>query len=99
SRKIRGPLLVCAMGETSGALHRRALAQAGLAVFATPDQAVQGFQHLVQDRRNRAAARELPASTVLALAPDRLVVRRVLDQVRQEGRHALTQDEALHVLA
>jgi acetyltransferase len=99
SRQVRGPLLVCAMGETTGAVHRRALAQAGLAVFATPDQAVQGFQHLVQDRRNRAAARELPASTVLALAPDRPVVHRVFDQVRQAGRLALSQDEALHVLA
>ena len=97
--RIRAPLLVCVMGESSGAVHRRILAQAGLAVFATPDQAVQGFQHLVQDRRNRAAARELPASTVLSLAPDRAVVRRMFGRVRQSGRLALRQDEALEVLA
>ena len=46
------------------------LIKAGLPVFATPDQAVRGFEHLVQDRRNRAAARELPPSTVLTVAPD-----------------------------
>ena len=57
---MKVPLLVCAMGETTGAAHRRSLAEAGMAVFATPEQAVRGFLHLVQDRRNRAAARELP---------------------------------------
>ena len=46
------------------------LAEAGVPVFATPGQAVRGFLHLVQDRRNRAAARELPPSAVLRIAPD-----------------------------
>ena len=64
------------MGETSGALHRTTLARAGLPVFATPDQAVQGFEHLVRDRKNREAARELPASAVLTIEPERGWVRR-----------------------
>ncbi len=99
AQSIRVPLLVCAMGETTGALHRATLAKAGLAAFATPAQAVRGFQHLVRDRRNRAAARELPPSTVLAVAPDRNAVRRLFAQVRRSGRLALFQDEALDVLA
>jgi acetyltransferase len=96
---IRVPLLVCAMGETTGAPHRATLAAAGLAAFATPAQAVRGFQHLVRDRRNRAAARELPPSTVLSVAPDRSAVRRLFARVRRSGRLALFQDEALDVLA
>jgi acetyltransferase len=96
---IHVPLLVCAMGETTGALHRTTLANAGLAAFATPAQAVRGFQHLVRDRRNRAAARELPPSTVLSVAPDRSTVRRLFARVRLAGRLALFQDEALDVLA
>ena len=99
AQTIRVPLLVCAMGETTGALHRATLAKAGLATFATPAQAVRGFQHLVRDRRNRAAARELPPSAVLAVAPDRNAVRGVFAQVRRSGRLALFQDEALDVLA
>lgn len=95
---LRAPLLVCAMGETTGALHRATLARAGLPVFATPDQAVQGFEHLVRDRRNREAARELPPSKVLAVAPDRTLVNRCLDRARAAGRLSLTQDEALQVL-
>jgi len=96
---IRQPLLVCAMGETTGALHRATLVKAGLVAFATPDQAVRGFQHLVRDRRNRAAARELPPSAVLSVAPDRSAVRRLFAQVRRAGRLTLFQDEALDVLA
>ena len=78
---------------------RRSLAEAGMAVFATPEQAVRGFLHLVTDRRNRAAARELPNSTVLAVAPDRDAVRDVFAAIRRSGRLATTQDEALAVLS
>lgn len=97
--RVHAPLLVCAMGETTGARHRAAMVQAGLPVFATPEQAVRGFSHLVQDCRNRAAARELPPSAVLSHVPDRTSVRRVFASVRRAGRLALFQDEALGVLA
>jgi acetyltransferase len=92
------PLLICAMGETTGAEYRRSLADAGMAVFAMPDQAVRGFLHLVQDRRNRAAARELPSGAVLTVAPDRSAVRDALATMRRAGRLASMQDEALGVL-
>ena len=93
------PLLVCAMGETTGLAHRRLLASAGVPVFATPEQAVRGFRHLVQDRRNRAAARELPADAVLALAPDQAAVRSAFARARAEGRLQLDDNEALAVFA
>ena len=96
---VKVPLLVAAMGETTGATHRRSLAEAGVPVFASPEQAVRGFQHLVQDRRNRAAARELPPRTVLLIAPDRAEVRRAFRRARAAGRVMLTQDEAMVVLA
>jgi acetyltransferase len=96
---VKVPLLVAAMGETTGAAHRRTLAGAGVPVFASPEQAVRGFHHLVQDRRNRAAARELPPRTVLQLAPDRAEVRRAFRRARVAGRGMLTQDEGMAVLA
>lgn len=77
ARTLAVPLLVCAMGQSTGGPLRGMLAEAGLPVFASPEQAVSGFLHLVRDRRNRAAARELPGSAVLPLAPDRDAVRRV----------------------
>ncbi len=96
--RMKVPLLVCAMGETTGAASRRRLAEAGMAVFATPEHAVRGFLHLVQDRQNRAAARELPHSTVLTVAPDRDAVGEVFASMRRAGRLATMQDEALAVL-
>ncbi len=96
---LRAPLLVCVMGETTGANHRRQLAAAGVPVFATPEQAVRGFSHLVQDRRNRAAARELPPSTVLHLAPDQAEVTRLFSATRAQNQVTLAQDEAMAVLA
>lgn len=96
---MKAPLLVCVMGETTGAAHRRALAAAGVPVFATPEQAVRGFHHLVEDRRNRAAARELPPSDILRLAPDKSAVRRLFAAVRAEGREILHPLEAARVLA
>lgn len=98
-KTMRVPLLVCAMGETTGALHRHALADAGVPAFASPDQAVRGFLHLVKNRRNRSAAMELPPSAVLTVAPDQEVVRRTFASVRQQGRRDLARDEAMWVLA
>ncbi len=99
AHSVRVPLLACVMGETTGAAHRRLLAASGVPVFASPGQAVRGFLHLVQDRRNRAAARELPPGAVLALAPDQAEVRRVIARARAAGRTTLLQDEAMAVLA
>ncbi len=84
------PLIACVMGEATGAARRRRLADAGLPVFATPEQAVRGFVHLVEDRRVRLAARELPASRVLAVAPDHRAARRTLDDARSSGRETLS---------
>lgn len=92
------PLLACVPGETTGAAHRRRLAEAKVPAFAGPEQAMRGFADLVGQRRARAAARELPPRTVLSLAPDRAEVRRIFAAVRREGRTGLIQDEALAVL-
>ena len=92
------PLLVCAMGETTGAAHRERLAAAGVPAFASPEQAVRGFRTLIEQRRARAAARELPPSTVLTLAPDRASVRRLLDRAREAGKILLGEEASLAVL-
>jgi len=96
---IRLPVLTCVMGETTGAAHRRRLAEAGLPAFATPEQAVQGFTHLLRDRRARAAARELPPARVLELTPDHARVDAIIHACRTSGRLALTAGESLGVLS
>jgi acetyltransferase len=96
---VRLPLLVAAMGETTGAPHRHRLVGAGVTAFSGPEQAVRGFVHLVQDRRNRAAARELPPGRVVAVAADHAQVAQLFRTLRPLGRRDLTQDEAMTVLA
>ncbi|MBR0683335.1 GNAT family N-acetyltransferase [Roseomonas eburnea] len=93
------PILVGWVGQATAGAQRAGLAQAGVAVFATPEGAVRGALHLAQDRRNRATAAELPARDVLDVAPDRAQVRRVFAKVRAAGRLELTEEEALSVLA
>ncbi|SDD68565.1 acetyltransferase [Belnapia rosea] len=93
------PILVAWIGQATAGRQRRHMAEAGLAVFATPEAAARGALHLAADRRNRAAAAELPSREVLDLAPDRTAVRRILASARAAGRLALTAEEALGVLA
>jgi len=93
------PLLACILGETTGAAHRRILAAAGMPAFDSPEQAMRGFGQLVEQRRARASARELPPSAVLTVAPDRVAVRALFLTVRRTGRTGLLQDEALSVLS
>jgi acetyltransferase len=70
-----------------------------LPIFPTPEAAVRGARHLAQERRNRAAASELPTSEVLKIAPDRAAVSRIFAAAREAGRDVLREDEALAVLA
>ncbi|HEX7388832.1 MAG TPA: GNAT family N-acetyltransferase [Acidiphilium sp.] len=95
---IKAPLLVAIPGETTGAVRRRRLAEAGVAAFATPEEAVSGFADLVRHRRIRAVARELPPSAVLDVAPDRKAAAGVIAAARAEGRLTLTQAEAFAIL-
>ncbi|PHK97025.1 GNAT family N-acetyltransferase [Pseudoroseomonas rhizosphaerae] len=100
SRATRGaPVLLGWLGQApAAAAARRRLALAGHAVFSTPEAAVRGALHLATDRRNRAAAAELPPRDMLELAPDRAAVRAVIETLRAEGRLGFTEAEALRIL-
>ncbi|HTZ70377.1 MAG TPA: GNAT family N-acetyltransferase, partial [Acetobacteraceae bacterium] len=93
------PVIACVMGETTGAAHRKRLAQAGLPVFATPEQAVRAFAHLLRDRGARLAARELPSRRVLDVAPDHAAVAQCFAAARAASREALTSEESATILA
>jgi len=88
------PILFALLGEA-----RAPFAAAGLPSFATPEAALRGAAHLAEERRNRAAAAELPPAQVLDMHPDAAAVRARFAAVRAEGRDVLYEDEALAVLA
>jgi acetyltransferase len=93
------PILVGWAGQATAGRQRKRLAEAGLAVFDSPEAAVRGAMHLARDRANRLAAAELPPRAVLELQPDRDRVARILAAARADGRLTLTEEEALEVLA
>jgi acetyltransferase len=95
AKTIKIPLLITAMGEAEGLRHRHILSQTRLACFDTPESAVAGFRHLLQNKRNRAAARELPAAEILHVTPDRESVAASIALARSRGQQQLVQDEAL----
>jgi acetyltransferase len=99
AKTVRIPLLIAAMGESHGLEHRHRLSQAGLACFDTPEGAITGFRQLIRNRQNRAAARELPPSKVLKIAPDTPAAQARIAAARQAGRATLVQDDALAVIA
>nr|WP_245214507.1 GNAT family N-acetyltransferase [Pararoseomonas indoligenes] len=93
------PVLAAWLGQASAGAQRRALAERGVAVFTTPEAAVQGALHLAQHRRNRAAAAELPPAEVLEVTPDRARVAAIFALARTEDRLRLDEAESLAVFA
>ncbi len=97
AKTVKIPLLLAAMGEAAGLRHRHKLSQARLACFDTPESAIAGFRHLLRNRANRAAARELPDATVLEITPDRAGVATRIAAARAAGQTQLVQNEALAI--
>jgi acetyltransferase len=99
AQTVKIPLLIAAMGEQTGLGHRHHLAAAGLAAFETPEAAIGGFLHLLRNRRNRAAARELPASKVLTMAPNSAAVADGIAAARAGDENIVPPATALDWLA
>jgi len=74
---LKLPLFAAVLGETTGGPLRHALAATGVPVFASPEQAMRGYSQLIEQRRARAAANELPDRAVLSIAPDQDAVRAI----------------------
>lgn len=94
----RRPVFTSWLGEGEGAAARARLQAARVPSYATPDQALRGFMHLVRHARARAALMEVPP-----LDPDATIdapaARAVIAQALGDGRALLTEPEAKAVLA
>lgn len=97
----RRRLLSCWLGDAAVASARERFRAAGLAGFATPEDAVQAFTLLRRYRANQAQLLEAPAARLDgqgADAPDLAAVRAVVRAVLDEGRELLSEPEAKAVL-
>ncbi|MEH6435992.1 bifunctional acetate--CoA ligase family protein/GNAT family N-acetyltransferase [Massilia sp. DD77] len=81
------PVLCCWLGGPSVAEARRLCIEAGVPVFDTPEEAVKGFQQLVDYRRNQAVLMQAPGPSELG-APDRHAARVQVDALIAGGMDA-----------
>lgn len=93
-------VLACWMGgdDETAADAAQPLREAGIAVYETPEAAVQAFVHTLEHRRNQEALQEAPASVTAGLDPDRGAAQRLLQQALAEGREQLSADETRALL-
>jgi acetyltransferase len=78
---------------------RRALHEAGIPTYATPEDAIDAFGHLLGHRRSQELLMETPPSLPVEFAPRREDARRAIDAALAEGRAWLRPAEAAAVLA
>ena len=102
ARQTPPRVMACWLGEAAVAEARQTFQHAGIASYATPEEAVRAFAMLVTYRRNQAQLMEAPASASPAESHpvvDLAAVRTLVQQVLADGREMLTEPEAKAVLA
>ncbi len=87
------------LGRDAAAPARALFAEAGIATYDTPDQAVRAFLQLVDYRRNRELLMETPPAAPVEFTPDTAAARRVIEAALAAHRETLSEPEAKAVLA
>ena len=96
-RSAPGRVMACWLGDRAVADARARFIEAGVADYATPEEAVHAFALLATYRRNQALLMEAPAAS--ENAPPRLAdARAIVDRALAEGRAMLDEAEAKQVL-
>ena len=95
----RGSVLTSWVGGAAAEPGRRLLAEARIASFDTPDQAVGGFMQLVEYRRNQDALMQTPPTLAVEIRPDAARGRAIVDAALASGQEWLGEAEAKDLLA
>lgn len=92
------PVLTSWVGEKTAQAARTRFAAARMADFATPEEAVKAFMHLVDYQRSQAALMETPPAQPGDFTPDKEGAAAILAAAVREGREWLTEPEAKSVM-
>ena len=92
-------LMGCWLGHSAVAEARRVFQQAGVATYATPEEAVSAFSMLVAYRRNQAQLIEAPPSSSGDIQVDPAAARATVQRALGGGRTLLEGEEARALLA
>ncbi len=98
ARGASGRLMSCWLGESAVARARQRFTEAGIADYATPEEAVHALALLRTWRVNQEALLETPALAE-APAPALDVARALVDRALAEGRGWLSDADAMALLA
>ncbi|MGL6109489.1 MAG: GNAT family N-acetyltransferase [Rubrivivax sp.] len=99
ARKSPPRVLGCWLGHAAVAEAQREFQQAGIASFATPEEAVSAFAMLVAYRRNQAQLIEAPPSASQDIRVDAGAARAVVQRALSAGRTLLDAHESRALLA
>lgn len=97
-RASRLPVLCCWLGGDSVAQARSLCLDAGMPVFDTPEEAVRGFQQMVDHGRNQRMLTQVPSSCA-PFAPERDVARTLVAGLLARGVTAVGEADAKRILS
>jgi len=92
-------LMACWLGHSAVAEARYVSQQAGIASYATPEEAVSAFSMLVDYRRNQAQLIEAPPSSSRDIGSDAAAARALVQRALGRGRTTLLGEDAQALLA
>lgn len=92
------PVLANWLGENSAKEAHRLLAEASIANFRTPGEAVHGYMQLVAHARAQAQLMRVPPSQPAGLSPNREAARHVIQNALKAQRSILSEAEAKALL-
>jgi len=95
----RRPVFAAWLGEDSAREARRLFARHRIPDYATPEDAVRGFLHLLRYKRGQEALMETPPSLPGHFEPDRQAAGRPIDAALRDDRAWLSEAESKQVLA
>jgi len=97
--KTKTYILTSWVGGESVAQARNMFADTGIPTYATPDQAVNGFLHMVNYRRNQELLMETPLAAPTEFRPDVDKVRALVAEALKTETTMMREPEAKAVLA
>ncbi len=92
------PILTSWLGDGSAAPARRRFVSERIPTYNTAEEAVRGFMHVVNYRRNQSNLMQVPSARPNVTEPDRDAVRALIDTALAEERPWLSEVEAKRVL-
>ncbi len=87
------------VGDESARASRQLFAERRIPTYATPEQAVQAFMHMVDYERNQINLMETPPSVSEDFSPDTATVTKILEKALAAQRDWLSEPETKEILA